>query len=73
MVVEKDKMVSLIYTLRELDINGNVIEEVDESNPLSFMFGAGQMLQRFEANIETLSSGDKFASLAISLYTFSSQ
>ncbi|MCA1757463.1 MAG: FKBP-type peptidyl-prolyl cis-trans isomerase [Bacteroidales bacterium] len=60
MVVEKDKMVSLIYTLRELDIKGNVIEEVDESNPLSFMFGTGQMLHRFEENIENLSGGDKF-------------
>lgn len=60
MVVEKDKMVSLVYTLRELDTNGKVIEKVDESNPLSFMFGAGQMLQQFEANIATLTKGDNF-------------
>ena len=60
MVVEKDKMVSLIYTLRELDANGKVIEQVDESNPLSFMFGTGQMLQQFEANIATLAKGDNF-------------
>ena len=60
MVIEKDKMVSLIYTLHELDTNGKVIEKVDESNPLSFMYGAGQMLHQFEANIATLTKGDSF-------------
>jgi len=60
MIIEKDKMVSLTYTLRELNNEGVVIEEVDDSNPLKFLFGAGQMLQEFETNIEKLKSGDRF-------------
>ena len=60
MVIEKDRMVSLTYTLRELDTDGKVIEEVDDTNPLKFMFGAGQMLQEFESNIANLSTGEKF-------------
>lgn len=60
MVIEKDRMVSLTYTLRELNSDGVVIEDVDESNPLKFLFGAGQMLQEFEANIEKMKSGDSF-------------
>jgi len=60
MVIEKDRMVSLTYTLRELNVEGVVIEEVDESNPLKFLFGAGQMLHEFEARIEKLKSGDSF-------------
>lgn len=53
-------MVSLTYTLRELNSEGAVIEEVDDSNPLKFLFGAGQMLQEFESNIATLKGGDSF-------------
>lgn len=60
MVIEKDKMVSLTYTLRELDLKGEVIEEVDNTNPLKFMFGAGQMLQKFEENLSKYGAGDKF-------------
>lgn len=60
MIIEKDRMVSLTYTLRELNIEGEVIEEVEESNPLKFLYGAGQMLQDFEMNIASLKSGDSF-------------
>lgn len=60
MIIEKDRMVSLTYTLRELNKDGVVIEEVDSSNPLKFLYGTGQMLQEFESNIENLKGGDKF-------------
>ena len=60
MIIEKDKMVSLTYALREPDKDGVLIEEVDESNPLKFMFGAGQMLHEFEANIAKLGEGENF-------------
>ena len=60
MVIEKDKMVSLIYVLREGDSDGNIVEEVKSDNPLKFLYGAGQMLPHFESNIENLSEGDKF-------------
>jgi len=60
MVVEKDKMVSLRYVLREGDRNGDIVEEVKSDNPLKFLYGAGQMLPHFESNIENLTEGDKF-------------
>ncbi len=60
MVIEKDKMVSLRYVLREGDNKGNIVEEVKSDKPLKFLYGAGQMLPHFESNIENLSEGDKF-------------
>lgn len=60
MVIEKDKMVSLKYILREGDKEGNIVEEVKSDNPLEFLYGAGQMLPNFESNIENLEEGDKF-------------
>lgn len=59
-MIDKDRMVALTYTLRELNIKGEIIEEVDDTNPLKFMFGAGQMLPKFEENIAEYSAGDKF-------------
>lgn len=60
MVVAKDKMVSLIYTLTETEKDGRVIEQVEESNPLQFLYGAGQMLEHFELNITNKTGGDTF-------------
>ena len=60
MVIEKDMMVSLKYVLREGDSKGSIVEEVKSDNPLQFLYGAGQMLPRFESNIEKLAEGDKF-------------
>jgi FKBP-type peptidyl-prolyl cis-trans isomerase SlyD len=60
MQIEKDKMVSLRYVLREGDSKGDIVEEVSSDNPLEFLYGAGQMLPHFESNIENLSQGDKF-------------
>jgi len=60
MVIEKDKMVSLKYILREGDSNGDIVEEVSNDNPLIFLYGAGNMLPHFESNIENLAQGDKF-------------
>jgi FKBP-type peptidyl-prolyl cis-trans isomerase SlyD len=61
MKIEKDLMVSLVYELREGTTEGTVIEKLDESRPLSFIFGSGKLLPAFESNIENLSQGDKFA------------
>ena len=60
MVIEKDKMVSIIYTLREADNNGRVIEEIDKAKPLNFLYGAGQMLKHFENNLANKTGGDNF-------------
>ena len=60
MVIEKDRMVSLVYTLTEADKDGRVIEQVEEANPLQFLYGAGQMLEHFERNLSEKKSGDDF-------------
>jgi FKBP-type peptidyl-prolyl cis-trans isomerase SlyD len=61
MKIEKNKMVSLIYELRESNGEGRIIEVLDEKNPLSFIFGTGRLLPVFESNISTLIKGDSFS------------
>ena len=61
MKIEKNKMVSLVYELRERNADGRVIETLDESRPLSFVYGTGRLLPVFESNINSLKSGDGFS------------
>ena len=60
MKVEKNKMVSLIYELRESDAEGRIIETLDENSPLKFVYGTGRLLPVFESNIGSLNIGDNF-------------
>jgi FKBP-type peptidyl-prolyl cis-trans isomerase SlyD len=61
MKIEKNKMVSLIYELRESNSEGRVIESLTEERPLKFIYGTGRLLPEFENNIDMLSSGDPFS------------
>jgi FKBP-type peptidyl-prolyl cis-trans isomerase SlyD len=61
MKIENNKMVSLIYELRENDSNGRIIEPVDEARPLTFIYGTGRLLPVFESNISLLKAGDLFS------------
>jgi len=60
MQIENNKMVSLIYELRESDSEGRIIEAFDENRPLTFIFGSGRLLPVFESNINSLNKGDLF-------------
>ena len=60
MQIKKDTIVSLSYILKQDDANGAVIEIAKESDPLVFLYGAGQMIPRFEEYLDNLSSGDNF-------------
>ena len=60
MKVENNKMVSLIYELRENNSNGRIIEVLDEARPLKFIYGTGKLLPVFESNISSLKTGDSF-------------
>jgi FKBP-type peptidyl-prolyl cis-trans isomerase SlyD len=60
MKIENNKMVSLIYELRESDPEGRIIESLDETRPLTFIFGTGRLLPVFESNINSLNKGDLF-------------
>ncbi len=60
MKIEKNRMVSLIYELRESTSEGRIIEALEETKPLTFVYGTGRLLPVFESNIETLTAGDSF-------------
>jgi len=60
MKIEKNKMVSLIYELRESNSEGRVIEALDETRPLTFVYGTGRLLPVFESNIDSLTAGEPF-------------
>ncbi|NCD69898.1 FKBP-type peptidyl-prolyl cis-trans isomerase [Mucilaginibacter agri] len=61
MKIEPQHVVSLTYNLYvDQDGTENLVEKTTEEQPLTFLFGAGQMLPRFEENLSTLSTGDAF-------------
>lgn len=63
MKVENNKYVSLTYKLYVTGKGENeetLMEETTSGKPLSFITGAGLMLESFENNLRDLSNGDKF-------------
>ncbi len=60
MKVEKNKVVSLSYTLYKNDENGEILEVCKPEKPLEFVFGSGLLLPKFEENIANLECGDDF-------------
>lgn len=57
MKAEQNKVVSLSYTLT---VNGHEIEKVVAEEPLTFIFGSGMLLPKFEENILNKVAGDAF-------------
>ena len=57
MEIGKNSVVSLSYTLT---VEGDVVETVDASSALRFIFGTGYLLQKFEENVSGKKVGDKF-------------
>ncbi len=60
MKIGKNKMVSLTYDLHYDNAEGELIEQATIEKPLSFVFGAGLMLPKFEASLESLEAGNPF-------------
>jgi FKBP-type peptidyl-prolyl cis-trans isomerase SlyD len=60
MVVSQNKVVSLSYELRVNSKNGDIIESVDRNSPLTFLFGTGSLLPKFEDYLAGLKVGDSF-------------
>lgn len=60
MNVAKDKMVSVTYELKYDDTEAQLIEKVEKDNPLTFLYGAGRMLEHFEKNLAGKVQGDFF-------------
>ena len=63
MNISINKMVTLSYTLRSENLEGDVIEQTQAEAPLKFVFGLGTMLPMFESNLAGLKQGDDFEML----------
>jgi len=61
MVVSHDKVISIIYELRINKADGKIIESLKKDAPLNFVYGAGSLLPRLEANLAGLGTGDNFS------------
>lgn len=61
MAIENNNVVALNYTLHTVEENGEktFVEQTTTENPLTFLYGVGMMLPKFEENIAGLSVGDK--------------
>jgi FKBP-type peptidyl-prolyl cis-trans isomerase SlyD len=60
MIVQKDNVVSIVYELRNGSPEGEVVEALTPANPLTFLFGTGGLLPKFEENLNGLGAGDRF-------------
>jgi FKBP-type peptidyl-prolyl cis-trans isomerase SlyD len=60
MIAEKDSAVSIVYELRSGSQEGEIVEALTPENPLTFIFGTGGLLPKFEENLNGLTSGDNF-------------
>lgn len=60
MRVEKNRVVSLSYTLYKDDENGEVLEVCSAEKPLEFVYAFGDLLPKFEEQIANLEEGDDF-------------
>jgi len=60
MIAKKDNVVSIVYELRAGSAEGEIVEALTPDNPLTFLFGTGSLLPKFEENLNGLSEGDRF-------------
>lgn len=62
MKIEPQSVVALTYDLYVNQEDGTeaLVESATSEQPLTFLFGGGQMLPRFEENLSALSTGDSY-------------
>jgi len=60
MVISKNKVVSLTYELRTNSEQGEVADSCDAQRPLTFIYGIGNLLPKFEEYLGGLSVGGAF-------------
>ncbi len=60
MAITKNKMVSLTYDLKIDGNEGDLIEQATTEKPLTFVYGSGLMLPKFEALLEGMEQGKSF-------------
>lgn len=61
MALDKNHVVTLKYVLHTNDENGErvFVEETNSENALTFLYGVGMMIPKFEEEIKDLTVGDK--------------
>ena len=60
-MIEKNKVVSLHYKLKKDNNTGELIEETYKGQALTFLYGAGGMIPKFEAELAGLKENDNFS------------
>jgi FKBP-type peptidyl-prolyl cis-trans isomerase SlyD len=60
MIAEKNNVVSIVYELRANSEEGDVVESLTNENPLTFLYGTGGLLPKFEEKLSGLKPGDNF-------------
>jgi FKBP-type peptidyl-prolyl cis-trans isomerase SlyD len=60
MIIEKDKVVSVTYELKLANGSDEIVEKVNNNNPLQFLLGHGNLLPKFESHLTGLKVGEKF-------------
>lgn len=61
MTIDKNQVVTLHYKLNSVDEKGvnSFIEETSKEQPLTFLYGVGMMLPKFEQELLGMQAGDK--------------
>ena len=59
MKIAKDTVVALVYQLRT-EPNGDIMDEATADTPFEFLFGHGNVLDKFESNLSGLIAGNQF-------------
>ncbi|MDO9510385.1 MAG: peptidylprolyl isomerase [Bacteroidales bacterium] len=60
MQIKKDKVVTLTYDLRIDNAMGELVQSTTKEEPMTFIYGHGQLLPLFEQNIDGLKSTNTF-------------
>ena len=60
MIISQNKVVSLTYELKIDNASGEVVDMADASEPLVFLYGAGNLLPKFESHLLNLKAQDNF-------------
>ena len=60
MIAEKNNVVSIVYELRADSKAGEVVEALTNENPMTFLFGTGGLLPKFEEHLNGMKTGDNF-------------
>jgi len=58
MIVAKDKVVAFDYTLK--DSNGQILDRSEDGDPLSYLHGAGMIIEGLESALEGKAANEEF-------------